>query len=661
MELTRARLAGIALALVPAALMVYLGFHGGGFFAGSAAAVAIAVLLLLALRVMIVAAPVAGLNRWVIVAAAGLGLFALWTLISGSWSGAPDRALLEFDRALLYCAALVVFGSVARESWRLRWMLRGLAVAALVICVAGLATRLLPETFPLAVQTIGTRLSYPITYWNAFGLSAAVGLIICFGLTCDALEPRAGRVLAAAAMPVLASGLLLTLSRGSIAAAVLGILVFAVVGHPRSLISGLVATLPVTAVALVSTYDADLLVTTQRFSAAAQDQGHHVAVVVMICSVAAGGLRALGLMADVRMSRQEISADMRRRALGTGVALVVIAVTVAAVAADVPRQYDRFVGTEASARAAGPRDDRARLTDPTNVVRLKQWRVALDDFQAEPLHGTGAGTFELGWNEHRPIPNEVRDAHSLYVEVLGELGLVGFVLLLTTIVAILAGIFRLVRGPDRVLHATIAAALLTWAVAAGIDWHWEMPVVTLWVFALAGAALARAKDERTPAWAPSLIPRTVLAVGLCVLMVLVPLRVAISQHELVDALVAPLTPSCDGVDRLADRSIAAVASRPQPYEVKANCALEAGRPRTAIDLLHSAIRREPDNWRLRYDLAVARARAGLDPRAPARGALKLNPRNPDALAAAKRFFDTETGAAAWRASGAALRLQTPTP
>ena len=40
--------------------------------------------------------------------------------------------------------------------------------------------------------------------------------------------------------------------------------------------------------------------------------------------------------------------------------------------------------------------------------------------------GKGAGTYQLQWAQDRPYRFTVIDAHSLYVEVLGELGLVGF-------------------------------------------------------------------------------------------------------------------------------------------------------------------------------------------------------------------------------------------
>lgn len=656
--LARARSGGVLLALVPAALTVYLAFHGGGFLAGGHAAVAIVLLLLLAGRVLLVARPAEGFSAVLAVAAAALALFSLWTLLSGRWSQAPHRALIEFDRALLYVLFLVAFGSIRRETWRLRWMVRGIALAAVIVCCAGLATRLLPDVFPLAFQTIGDRLSYPVRYWNALGLLAALGTIMCFGLTTDVRESPVVRVLAAAAIAPLACALLLTLSRGAIAAAVLGLMIFAVVGHPRALLAGLAATLPATVIALMSTYDADLFVSSARLTATAQEQGHHLAVVLGLCTAGAGIVRGLLLVADRAVARLHPTVRLRRIVLGAGAAIVLATALAAVVAADVSRQYDRFVGADVPVRSDRPFDPRARLTDATNVGRLEHWRVALDDFERQPIHGRGAGTFELSWDERRPNPGIVKDAHSLYVEVLGELGLVGLGLLLTAIVAILVGVARRARGPDRALYATILAALTTWAVAAGIDWHWEMPVVSVGFFALGGAAIACARDRPPAARPPAFAPRAAAASALCVLMVLVPVRLVVSQDQLKAALLTPATPGCERVRTFADRSIDAVASRPQPYELKAACELQAGRADNAIGLLTEAVRREPGLWRPRYGLAVARARSGRNPRPAARAALARNPLDPVARAAVEQF-SRAVGPRAWRRASRPMRLQVP--
>ena len=61
--------------------------------------------------------------------------------------------------------------------------------------------------------------------------------------------------------------------------------------------------------------------------------------------------------------------------------------------------------------------------------RYAYWKVALRTFADHPLIGVGSGGFQAEWLRERPFREPVRDAHSLYLETLAELGLVGFALL----------------------------------------------------------------------------------------------------------------------------------------------------------------------------------------------------------------------------------------
>ena len=52
--------------------------------------------------------------------------------------------------------------------------------------------------------------------------------------------------------------------------------------------------------------------------------------------------------------------------------------------------------------------------------RPAYWNVALADASEHVVLGSGAGSFDDYWLEHRPIPAYVRDAHSLYLETAGR-------------------------------------------------------------------------------------------------------------------------------------------------------------------------------------------------------------------------------------------------
>src|SRR5918992_334677 len=168
-----------ALLALPGAATVFFSFHTGGFFAGTTAFGAVVVALLLVLRVTLSEQPFAGVGAAVGVAVGALALYAVWALVSTLWSDASARAVIEFDRVLLYGLALVLFGSMARDSDRVSWCLRALALGILAVCVAGFLTRTLPDVFPVELSsTSSDRLSYPIYYWNALGLLATLGLVL---------------------------------------------------------------------------------------------------------------------------------------------------------------------------------------------------------------------------------------------------------------------------------------------------------------------------------------------------------------------------------------------------------------------------------------------------------------------------------------------------
>ena len=124
--------------------------------------------------------------------------------------------------------------------------------------------------------------------------------------------------------------------------------------------------------------------------------------------------------------------------------------------------------------------------------RPAYWSVAIADASEHVVLGSGAGSFDDYWLEHRPIPAYVRDAHNLYLETVAELGIVGLALLLC---AIGTPLVTAVRVRERKIVATAAAGYSAFLVHAGLDWDWEMPVTTLAGLTCGAALLVAA---RTP-------------------------------------------------------------------------------------------------------------------------------------------------------------------
>ena len=167
--------------------------------------------------------------------------------------------------------------------------------------------------------------------------------------------------------------------------------------------------------------------------------------------------------------------------------------------------------TTAEARrggASGARDPRRQLLNLSGSGRYQFWEAAVDA-KAEPLTGIGPGTFEFWWARNGSYAGFIRDAHSLYLETLGELGIVGFVLIVGFSLAVLImGAVRCWRAPPD-LRLGLAAAVAGCAAFVGgaiVDWTWEIGVFGLVFMVLAAIAVAGGRpaavrrDGAEPPW-----------------------------------------------------------------------------------------------------------------------------------------------------------------
>jgi O-Antigen ligase len=140
--------------------------------------------------------------------------------------------------------------------------------------------------------------------------------------------------------------------------------------------------------------------------------------------------------------------------------------------------------------------------------RTAYWHVAVREAKANPVAGSGAGTFADWWLRERTTPLSTKEAHSLYLETLAELGPLGLVLILLPLAAAVAAAFR-GREP------AIGAAVVAYAVGAAVDFHWELPGATVPAVLLGAAAVSCARPQRSSVSAlPVLVPliaATVLA------------------------------------------------------------------------------------------------------------------------------------------------------
>jgi len=426
----------------------------------------------------------------------GLTLLAGWTALSALWSVDRGASVLETERVLVYTAGVAALLLAVRGRSQ-RLLLGSILAAVSAVCAYSLATRLFPAHVGRFDSTAGYRLYVPVGYWNSLGLFAAMGCLLALGFAARA-RSLAGRAGAGAALVVLAPTLYFTFSRGSWLALAVGLAV-ALAFDPRRLQATLAiaAVLPAPALALLLAWRSPALTTVGTPLARAVHEGHRLALAVAVLAVLAAALAVGFALLERRLAP---GALLRRSyAAALGLAVLVAAGGVWLHWGSPPRLAQRAWHSFASPPPQTGANLNARLFHLSNNGRVDLWRAALDEFRTARVAGTGAGTYELWWDEHRPAAMQVRDAHSLYLQTLAELGVVGLALLLLVVAAPLVGAWR---GRRRPLTPFAAAAFAACAVHAGVDWDWEVAAVTLVALACGVActqhAAVRARALRLP-------------------------------------------------------------------------------------------------------------------------------------------------------------------
>src|SRR5207248_2369450 len=123
--------------------------------------------------------------------------------------------------------------------------------------------------------------------------------------------------------------------------------------------------------------------------------------------------------------------------------------------------------------------------------------------------------------------------------------------------------------------------------------------------------------------------RGIVGLG-CVLVAVIPALILTSQRSIDDASAAFRDGDCATTLADARDARSALDLRPEPYQLTALCQLRARQWTPGIITLKRALARDPDDWELHYVLAWGQAAAGLDPRAEALRAWRLNRLDPSA-------------------------------
>jgi hypothetical protein len=398
-----------------------------------------------------------------------------WSALSILWAPQAGPAVQNVQRLVLYAGVLLVAVGALRDARLRRAVEPALAAGVAIVIGYGLLGRVLPGIVNLAgSRSAGGRLEQPLTYWNAEGALAAIGLVLCARLAGDRHRPGAVRLIAAAVAPALGAGVYLSYSRGALAVAVLGLLVLAAAAPSRAQLRAVALVLAVGAgVAACS----ELLPGVARVTGDGRSRDGALFLVVLV------GAAAVTALVIARTGDERAHMPRWYSRLGPAAWVATAAVAVGLVVgglAERPSERELSAGAGAT-----------RLTSVTSN-RYEYWRVALGAFRDDPLTGVGSGGFRVVWLQERPIRETVRDTHSLVFEVMAELGLVGL-LAFAFMCGGAAAAARQALSHDRVLAAGPLAALVVWTLHASIDWDWQLPAVTLPALVLAGLLIVLAE------------------------------------------------------------------------------------------------------------------------------------------------------------------------
>ena len=510
-----------------------------------------------------------------------------WEALSIVWSAVPDLARDEALLTIFYAIALLVPLVALRSATERLLALAAIAAAAAVLAVgAGIVLRFGSDQ---ADHFYSGRLSFPISYPNA---QAAVFLIGFWPALVLAAQRERGllvRALAVAAATAIASGWLTAQSKGGIAAlAASAAVVFAL--SPLRL-----RLLPPTLIAAGLTAAAYSPLTAPFRSESVPEVKRAGSAILLLAALGA----VAGLLYALVDRRLELDPRAVRKA-GVGVFVMFVAAVVAAVAlfftsvyhqgwfGDQWQAFKRYQSTTASSHLL-----------QLGSYRYDIWRVAVHEFEHHPLAGIGSRGFGPAYLQERRSPDTPARAHSVELDALSELGVVGFALLACALVVPLVTLARRLRGRDAAATAAFAGAVY-WLVHASVDWIWTVPACGLPFWLLVGAGCSG--GERRQLGSRAALPAAAVAVVIAVIAFVPPwLSARLTDHG-----------NFHWAERLDPLSV-------DPYVSQGSVAA-----------LEEAVRKEPRVVELRFDLGQAYVRAGK--RSKARAALeeahRLDPRDP---------------------------------
>jgi large-conductance mechanosensitive channel len=600
------------------------------------------------------------------------GAFTVWSGFSVLWSFGPDLTWVSFNLTAFYLAVAAVLGLTSArrlQLWTVAYGYLGIAAAVGVYAFLG-------KGLPAVVTHAHTyaRLDSPIGYWNVLAVMMVMGVCVALSIAGDRATAAALRTAAAAAAVPMCFAFFFTFSRGGwVALAVALVLYFAFTTTRLASFVSLVAVATPVGLVLWRLRGLETLFARTTDDALRTLQGG----TLLRWAIAALLVTAAVQLAVALLHRAVAWPRWSTVAAGAVVlAVVLLAVVVGPVRYVQPRGGTAWVEDRVhelltdAGKSSGP-NQAVRLVTLNTSGRIPIWREAARQSRHDRVAGTGAGTFRFTHYRFRDTGGVVKHAHSQWLNVLSELGVVGLALFVAAIalflVAMVGNPFAHRRDPLHPLLVALQAGVVAFVVHLTADWDWDMAAIGTLVFvfvavcvsyratregsarraartlrqggrasatpaepaALEGAGAEVAAPEtpvrrsRRSGWAPR-----VVASGALLLLAAswLPPYFALRAGN------AALAASSDGdVATALDHARRAAAWDPLavgPLITEASLLQQLGRNRDALEQLRAAVKLQPQNFEVWYELGVLQHGAlGRDKAAGAAftRALALNP------------------------------------
>ena len=593
------------------------------------------------------------------VAVALFAALAALTALSVMWAVVPALAYVEAGRTLAYLA--IFAGAVAGARLAPRAtpvVVTGVVLAATAAVVYALAARVWPAS--IGETEISNRIGQPFQYWNAVGTTAALAIP---GLLWLATRRGAavGRVLAYPALGAAILAIVLTQSRGALAAAAIGTIAWLAI-VPLRLRTLTAIVVPAVGAGAVGAW----ALSKDAFSVAAEPLSVKESVAGdfgLLLVLMTLGLVVAGALVNAGLTRDLPAPHVRRR---IGIAALAIACVIPLVAFTSVAFSDKGIGGAIGDRVdqltseteTAPTEQGAGRLTAASSTRGKYWREAGKVFDDRPTIGLGAGNFATSRLRHRTDISATRHAHGYIPQTMADLGILGVVISTALLLAWLVAVARATglhprRLPfrrddgavlprrdwdaERVGLVALALIAVVFGLQSAIDWTWFVPGPTAMALVAGGFAAGRAPLGTPPAVLaasrPAQAPRLLLASG--VLVAAVVSAWAIWQPEASSRATTDAIRLADAgdVEAAIARTHDAADANPltsAPLLTEASIETQAGEEDAARESLEQAVLKFPGDPQTWFRLAAFQL-GTLDQPAKAaatiQGAIFLDPRS----------------------------------